>query len=648
MLYLELFGGFGLQDVNGRPIHIELAKPRALLAYLALNPGREIDRMRLATLIWGSQDTTRARHSLTQALSTLARSLGEGADGLQRGRQQVCLQADCISVDAGRLLRIDETSKPRDLLAAVQTFDPDLLAEFSFDEPAFDEWALMTREAVQEQAMRAGIAYLSLDETMRDGVSSLAVARKLLQLDPFCEPAHRALIREYLAGGDSAAAKKQARTCQQVLRDDLGVEPGPETRRIIDTIPSVESAKTGEPAAIDALPEDSLNTNPSVVVLALQNLTGDPALDHVCQGISDDITTELVRYRSLFVISRESAFQFTGSPENTDSLCRRLGVRHALCGSLRPYRGKLRINIRLVESVSGRSSWSEKYDIDKSEILEIADDVIENLVSRLALSLEEAALARARRRPPADWSAYDHLLQGLVYHHRSWYGTGMLFGAIKHFTRAVELDPELARAHAYLACAISAPFYTEREIGSLDRCIDHAARAIEIDPFEAEGQRIMGGVQLVRGDHDLAEHHFDLALRAHPGNAHVLAHAAKHRTYVGDHLDAVSLVNKARQLNPLHPAWYWQHLGVALFDQQEYEQAIRMFGRMPLLVFFDRLYLAAAYANLGDRKTAAHHLGIALRDKPDLGRNTIDRFLPYQHAEELAKVTEGLAIAGLD
>ena len=127
----------------------------------------------------------------------------------------------------------------------------------------------------------------------------------------------------------------------------------------------------------------------------------------------------------------------------------------------------------------------------------------------------------------------------------------------------------------------------------------------------------------------------------------MLAHAAKYRTYVGDHLDAVSLVNKARQLNPLHPAWYWQHLGVALFDQQDYAQAIRMFGRMPFLVFFDRLYLAAAYAHLGDSGSAAHHLGIALQDKPEISRETVARFLPYDRAEELDMVVEGLAIAGL-
>jgi len=647
MLQLRLFGGFSLSRADGQPIEIELAKSRALFTYLALNPGRDIERAQLAALLWGTQPEVRARHSLTQALSSLVRLLGDDGRNLQRGRQQVRLQGDDIAVDASRLQHVDENSKPEDLRDVVEVFEPDIFSEFSFDEPGFDEWALLTREALQENALRAGIAYLSLDESWRDAVASVSVARKLLRIDPCFEPAHRALLREHLAAGDPAAAKKQAGACQRTLRDELGVEPGPETRRLIDSIANQSTIAPGDHSDLRLEAAGTTPEIPSIVVLALQNLTGDPMLDHVCQGLSDDITTELVRYRSLFVIAHESAFQLSAELGDSGRLCRRLGVRHVLGGSLRPHRGKLRINLHLIEGASGQAVWTERYDIDGHELLEVSDEVVENLVSRLTLSLEEDALARSRRRPPSEWSAYDHLLQGLVYHHRSWYGTGMLYGAIKHFKRAVELDPELARAHAYLACAISTPWYKDREIDSLDRCIEHAVRAIELDPFEAEAQRIMGGVQLVRGDHDVAEHHFDLALRAHPGNAHVLAHAAKYRTYVGDHLDAVSLMNKARQLNPLHPAWYWQHLGVALFDQKEYAQAIRMFGRMPFLVFFDRMYLAAAYAHLGDRPSAAHHLGIALRDKPKLSRETIVRFLPYNRTDDLEKVAEGLAIAGL-
>ena len=194
MLQLRLFGGFSLSRADGQPIEIELAKSRALFAYLALNPGRGIERPQLAALLWGDQPEARARHSLTQAMSSLARALGDDAQRLERGRQQICLQGDGIVVDAVQLQQAGANSEPAELVTAVEGFEPDVLNEFSFDQPGFDEWALLTREALQECALRAGVTYLSLDATQRDAASSLSVARKLLRIDPCFEPAHRALL----------------------------------------------------------------------------------------------------------------------------------------------------------------------------------------------------------------------------------------------------------------------------------------------------------------------------------------------------------------------------------------------------------------------------------------------------------------------
>ena len=295
----------------------------------------------------------------------------------------------------------------------------------------------------------------------------LTVARKLLRLDPFHEAAHRAVIRAHVLQGDTAAALRQAESCRTLLKTELGVAPAPETERAIGAI---HDARPAETSAADEPAGD--REIPSIVIPALQNLTGDPGLEHICQGLSEDIITELARYRSIFVISLESAFQVACRQETAGQLCRRLGVRHVLCGSLRRQRGQFRVTLRLIEGASGRTVWSERYDIGREEVSEVGDDVTEHIVARLSVSLEEEALAETRRKRPSDWSAYDHLLQGLAHHHRSWFATGTLMGAIRHFRRAIEIDPDFARGHAYLACAISAPWYKDREPKSLDRCLD--------------------------------------------------------------------------------------------------------------------------------------------------------------------------------
>lgn len=643
MLHLTLFGGFALRAGDGTEIEVEMVKQRALLAYLAANAGRSIDRAYLAGILWGQRGETRARHSLSQALSALAGRHSALSEALDRTRMSVALKSELMRSDILDMLADAGSTEPSALSRAVGLFQTNVLSEFAFNEAGFDEWATMLREACEQTAVQAGMRYLALDASDRDTQTSRAIARKLLRIDPCNEFAHQALIREHLVAGDVSAALKQAAACRTTLCEELGVEPAPETARLIASIRATR-AKVPGPSDLD---EDAERERPSIAVLPLQNLTGDGDLSHLCQGLSDDVTTELARYRAFFVISRESAFQASAQPDQLGVVCRRLGVRYALVGSLRPYRGKLRINLSLIEGASGRTIWSERYDVDAAALLDVSDDVIEHLVARLSVSIEGDALARARRNPVRTWHAYDHLLQGLVFHHRSWYGVTSLRGAVKHFTRAVELDPHFARAHAYLACAISAPWYKDRELRSLDRCLHHAELAVQLDPFEAEAHRVMGGVHLTRGEHDLSAHHFRQALRVHPGNAHVLAHAARYHAYVGDNEDAVSLVNRARQLNPLHPAWYWQHLGLAAFGQGEFENAARMFSRLPAPVFYDRLYLSAANAHLGELRVAERHLKLAIRDKSGLDSDSVGRFLPYSHREACEVVISGLRIAGL-
>ena len=128
MLRLRLFGGFALTSDDGQPIEIDLAKSRALLSYLAIQSGSAINRSLLASLLWGLQPENRARHSLTQALSILARALGPEADALHRGREQVRLEDGHIDVDVTQLLGVEDTRDPSALVEAIDLFEPTLSA----------------------------------------------------------------------------------------------------------------------------------------------------------------------------------------------------------------------------------------------------------------------------------------------------------------------------------------------------------------------------------------------------------------------------------------------------------------------------------------------------------------------------------------
>jgi adenylate cyclase len=465
----------------------------------------------------------------------------------------------------------------------------------------------------------------------------------LLQIDPSAEPVHQFLIRLLSTSGQHGAARRQLQTCRRILRVEFGIEPAPETERLLGAVVSAPRS-LAEATRKFGQGESGI---PSVVVLPFEETLDDGELERIGAGLIDDITMELTRYRSFFVISHDSANAFRTGREDVSELCARLGVRHALCGGIRRTRAGYRINIRLVEGANGQSLWSERYDLAGDDFVDVSDAVTTELVSRLAGSLESEALSRTRRVPAESWDAYSHLLQGLAYHHKSWHATRNVVMAIKHFEQAIELDPTCARAYAHLACARAWPWGRRRDNSLLDPCIVLARRAIELDPLEAEGHRMLGGIHLVRAEHDLSAECFAKAEALNPGHADIRAHAARHYMHVGNLRRATENLGKARQLNPLHPTWYWEHFAVASFIAQDYEETLISLSRMSSHSFYDRLYAAAASAYLGRDANARRHVELALISRPNLTVKNVVRVLPYKDQEKIKHVVDGLYRAGL-
>jgi TolB-like protein/Tfp pilus assembly protein PilF len=496
----------------------------------------------------------------------------------------------------------------------------------------------------QQQVIRAGLGYLSYPQEEKVN-ERIAVASQLLRADPLAEPVHQALIRLYMETGQTSAALKQFQSCRDILRQELDIDPSPETHRLVQPAQDTSIASV---ARISDETEDRLSREvPSLVVIPIENLCGDPELEYLAHGVTDDITTELTRYRSLFVISHESSAALASQSLDSSILCRRFGVRHAMRGSIRHHGKGYRINLRLVDGDNGQNVWGERYDIDQQELLELPVAVVEQMVGRLATWLEQATLVRAQRKPTESWNAYDHILKGLSYHHKSWYDIYNTLHAIKHFERAVEIDPGCARAYAYLACAKSYPYFKDRKHDRLGPCTDLAQHAIELDPTEAEAHRILGGIHLCRGEHDTSRIHFERAQQIHPGHAHILAHAARYHMHTGDPQTATRLLGKAQQRNPLPLPWYWENLGIAAFVKDDYRGALDAFGRMQNHSFYDQLYVAAANAHLDRMRHAKNSLDYVLENKPGLRRSKVSYLFPYRDRSDLDRVLNGLEKAGL-
>jgi len=247
-LQIELLGGFSARSHDGQPCVLRTRKAQALLAYLALPPGRFHSRGKLTALLWGETAEAQARQSFRQALAILRRVLGEeDPPGLLTQGESVALNPEAVAVDATRL----ETALRDGTVAALERaailYKGDLLDGLGVDEPAFEEWRTVERERLRELALE-GLAKLLREQTRHaDPAPALRTALRILGLDPLQEAVHRALMHLLVRQGRRAAALQQYQVCVELLRRELGAEPEEETRELYrDILRTAGSAPKGE------------------------------------------------------------------------------------------------------------------------------------------------------------------------------------------------------------------------------------------------------------------------------------------------------------------------------------------------------------------------------------------------------------------
>ncbi|MFP6744498.1 MAG: hypothetical protein VCB77_04830, partial [Alphaproteobacteria bacterium] len=193
----------------------------------------------------------------------------------------------------------------------------------------------------------------------------------------------------------------------------------------------------------------ALPDKPSLAVLPFTNMSGDPEQEFFSDGISEDVITELSRFRSLFVIARNSSFAFKGQSVNVGKIGRELGVAYVVEGSVRKAGNRVRITAQLVEATSGNHLWAERYDRDLDDIFAVQDEVTLAIVTTIEPALGSAERGRAQRKPTERLDAWESYHRGLWNMYR--YAAQENAEAQTFFRRAIELDPNFAPAHEGLA-----------------------------------------------------------------------------------------------------------------------------------------------------------------------------------------------------
>ena len=236
---------------------------------------------------------------------------------------------------------------------------------------------------------------------------------------------------------------------------------------------------------------------PAIAVLPFVNMSGEPEQEFFADGITEDILTELSRFRELFVISRNSAFVYKGKPINAQKVAKDLGVQYVVEGSVRKAGSRVRITVQLIDAETDRHLWAERYDRELADIFAIQDEVTSSIVAILPGRVAAAAHDRVQRKPPENLAAYECVLAGKLLHHRAARADNE--EAQRMLDRAIALEPGYAHAHAWKACVLGQSCvygWCANVEATMGTVIKEVTLALSLDENDSDVHRILAAVNL--------------------------------------------------------------------------------------------------------------------------------------------------------
>lgn len=362
----------------------------------------------------------------------------------------------------------------------------------------------------------------------------------------------------------------------------------------------------------------------------------------LADGVTEDLILELGRFKKLFVSSRTASAVLQNENRDPVAIGDALGVRYVLTGNLRRTKDKVRINLSLAETKDGHIVWSDRVERPFDTLLDTVDEITSHIAATVLGRVEHADIAAARRQRPDSMSAYECHLRGLEFHRLGGVTDANLREAVQWFDRAIEADPNFGRPQAMKICAISGLPDFDWEEG--ERLLH---RALELDPNDPEANRIMGSVQMSKGDFEAARKYHEKAMELSPNDAYIKGRCAAFHTFCGEPDRALAMLDEAEFLDPYLPVWCVEERGVALYTKDKFREAIEHLKTLPFQTRRSRLYQIAAHMALGQKDEAQKLSRAALVAQPDLSIKYVREQEWFRDRAVLDKMIERLTEAGV-
>ncbi len=395
-----------------------------------------------------------------------------------------------------------------------------------------------------------------------------------------------------------------------------------------------------------------LPKKPSIAVLPFNNMSNDSEQEFFADGISEDIITELSKFRSFFVIARNSSFAFKNQQTTVRDVGLKLGVRYVVEGSVRRAGNRVRITAQLIDAIEDKHIWAERYDRDLEDIFAVQDEVTQAIVTAIEPQLSTTEQQRARRKPTENLDAWECYQRGLWY----MFGYANTDQALLFFHRAIELDPEFGSAYAGVAYTYAIQILLGASVDKgddLKRGVDAADTALSIDQTDPFAHFAKGRISIFTGDHEKAVAEFRRAISlnpnyalAHFGLAHGLWHA-------GRSAEALSHHDEAIRLSP-NDTILWAFLAskaIALIMDERYEEGIalsRDAQRNNDSHLFAYLAEVSGLGILGKDQESANALERLKKVEPEISVSFVEQSLPMAPSDAKDRFLQGLKLAGMD
>jgi adenylate cyclase len=435
----------------------------------------------------------------------------------------------------------------------------------------------------------------------------------------------------------SGTAYDHAKNNIKVGFDDLGPQA---LKNISQPVRAYRVA--GTPAVSVTAPKPATD-NLSIAVLPFTNMSGDLEQEYFSDGITEDIITELGRFRELLVIARNSSFMFKGRAVDPKEVSRKLGAHFVVEGSVRKGGRRVRVTAQLIEASSGSHLWAERYDRNIEDIFVVQDEVVSTIVATLVGRLASSGAELSRRKPPQLWAAHDYFLQGRE--------RAIRFdaeAAAPLLRRAIELDPAYARAYGWLSMQLYVLYSAHGRREDLEHELRAAQKAVELDPLDTVSHQAFGLVCSQMRQYDLAGIHFDRAVSLNPNDVYASTLRGLWLAFVGRGEEALRSLDADLRRDPFPPTWYWGCRGVAFLQLRRHAEALDAFQHMDLLHWWIHCYIAACHAHLGRIELAKREASEVLRLKPDFSIADFERSEWWRNPTDLEHVEDGMRKAGLD